>query len=188
MKRLTAPEEPVARLVSRAAALGRKLGPILYQLPPDLQRNDDRLRSFVATLPSATVDPSGKQRRLQHVVEFRHPSWYVPEIYDVLKAHGVSLCLHDKQGSKLLDAPATGPILYVRFHGPNGDYFGRYSKGTLMRRADRIAAACGGRDVWAFFNNDPEAAAVDDAAELRAALQERLPTTPARAVTADVGD
>lgn len=149
---------------------GTKLGPILYQLPPNLHRNDERLQQFVAALPRAIG-----WRRLQHVVEFRHPSWYVPATYELLAAHDVSLCLHDKRGSGI-DGPDIGPILYVRFHGRNGEYFGRYSPEALMRWADRIAAARGGRDVWAFFNNDLDAAAVADASVLRSALAERLST------------
>lgn len=172
MKRLIAPAEPLQRLLTRAAALGEKLGPILYQLPPDFQRNDDRLRHFVTALPRTIADATGK-RVLRHVIEFRDPSWYVGSTYDLLAAHDVTMCLHDKLGAKI-EAPAVGPILYVRFHGRGGEYVGRYSRPTLLRWADRIAAARGARDVWAFFNNDPDAAAVGDAAALRAALCERL--------------
>lgn len=172
MKRLIEPSEPVERLLTRAAALGEKLGPILYQLPPDFQRNDDRLRQFVTALPRTIACSTGNQV-LRHVIEFRDPSWYVSATYDLLAAHDVTLCLHDKRGAKI-DAPAIGPILYVRFHGSSGEYVGRYSRTTLLRWADRITAARGARDVWAFFNNDPEAAAVGDAAVLRAALYERL--------------
>jgi len=169
MKRLAAPEEPVERLLTRASALGDKLGPILYQLPPDLQRNDERLSQFVAALPRTLTTGQA----LQHVIEFRHPSWYVPVIYDLLAAHGVSLCQHDKQGSEI-DAPAVGPVLYRRFHGPTGQYFGRYSQNALLKWADRVAVDARDRDVWVFFNNDPEAAAVADAAVLRTALRDRL--------------
>jgi uncharacterized protein YecE (DUF72 family) len=178
MKRLIAPEEPLERLLTRAAALGKKLGPILYQLPPDFQRDDDRLRNFVAALPRSTPDATG--RPLRHVIEFRHPSWYVTETYDLLAAHDVTMCLHDKLGAEI-KAPGIGPILYVRFHGPSGDYVGRYPEQALIRWADRIATTRGVRDVWAFFNNDPEAAAVADAAVLRAALHERLAIDPAPA-------
>ena len=168
MKRLTSPQEPLERLLSRAAGLGDKLGPILYQLPPDLQRNDDRLKQFVAALPRAM-----RGQQLRHVIEFRHPSWYVAPIFDLLANHNVSLCLHDKRGSEV-GAPAIGPVLYVRFHGRNGEYFGRYSERAVMQWADRIVAAREGREVWVFFNNDPEAAAVADATLLRAGLYERL--------------
>jgi uncharacterized protein YecE (DUF72 family) len=172
MKRLIAAEEPLQRLLSRAAALGEKLGPILYQLPPDLQRNDERLRQFVAALPRTIRDATG-ERRLRHVVEFRHPSWYVGATYDLLAAHDVTLCLHDKRGAEIAE-PDIGPIVYMRFHGRTGEYVGRYSQRALLRSADAIASARGVRDVWAFFNNDPDAAAVADAAVLRAALLERL--------------
>ncbi|HEX8028286.1 MAG TPA: DUF72 domain-containing protein [Vicinamibacterales bacterium] len=168
MKKLIAPEEPLDRLLSRAAALGEKLGPILYQLPPNLHRNDVRLQQFVAALPPTI--PGATKRPLQHVIEFRHPSWYVAETYDLLAAHDLTLCLHDMRGSAIVDAPVIGPILYVRFHGPTGEYFGRYSEEALLRRANRIAEIGGGRAIWAFFNNDVGGAAVRDAAVFRAAL------------------
>jgi uncharacterized protein YecE (DUF72 family) len=171
MKKLTAPEEPLDRLLTRAAELGQKLGPILYQLPPDFQRNDDRLQQFINALPGGV--PGARRRRLRHVIEFRHPSWYATATYDLLAAHDVSLCVHDKRGSEIEEA-GIGPILYVRFHGPNGNYFGRYPRQRLLQWADRIAASRAGRAVWAFFNNDPDAAAIEDAAALRAALRERL--------------
>ena len=171
MKRLIAPDEPLERLLTRAAALGDTLGPILYQLPPDFQRNDDRLRQFLTALPR-TIPGTANQRRFQHVIEFRHPSWYAAATYDLLGKHDVTLCLHDKRGSQI-EGPVVGPILYVRFHGPHGEYVGRYSKRALEQWADRIAAIRGVREVWAFFNNDPEAAAVADAAVLRDALHKR---------------
>lgn len=172
MKRLIAPEEPLQRLLSRVSALGHKLGPILYQLPPDLQRNDDRLHQFLAALPRRPPG-AAPRRRLRHVVEFRHRSWYVPAVFDLLAAHDVTLCWHDKRDSAIR-LPAIGPIVYVRCHGPNGDYSGRYPKRVLSQWADHIVAARRGRDVWVFFNNDPEAAAVADAAGLRTMLAERL--------------
>jgi uncharacterized protein YecE (DUF72 family) len=166
MKRLLDPEEPLQRLLSRASALGVRLGPVLYQLPPDLTRDDDRLRQFVDALPGHAVW-QGRRRRLRHVVEFRHPSWYVAATYDTLSSRGVTLCLHDKQGSAI-DTPSIGPLTYVRFHGSSGRYHGRYGAAALERWAARLTEErVRGRAVWALFNNDPDGAAVDDARCLR---------------------
>jgi uncharacterized protein YecE (DUF72 family) len=150
----------------------------LYQLPPNFERNDDRLRQFVAALPRA-IGRAKTGRRLRHVIEFRHPSWYTDATYDTLAARDVTLCLHDKRGAEI-KAPVIGPILYVRFHGRSGNYAGRYSTQALSRWADRMASERGDRDIWAFFNNDPDAAAVADAGVLGAALGERLRTRRSR--------
>jgi len=165
MKRLREPEEPLARLFSRASALGRRLGPVLYQLPGNFLIDVARLDAFLTALPRLSGG-----RRIRHVMEFRHPSWYVAEVYHVLRTHGVALCLHDKHGSEV-DGPMDGPFVYVRFHGTSGKYAGKYSAGALRRWAHRLAEqAHDGRQVFAYFNNDPDAAAVENAAMLRSAL------------------
>lgn len=167
MKRLRNPEEPLDRLLSRAQGLGPRLGPLLYQLPPDFERDFERLEPFLRALP-ATI--RGSRRRLQHVIEFRHPSWYVDDTARLLGRYGVSMCLHDKAGSAIADA-APGPCTYVRFHGTSGQYHGSYSDAALGRWAERLAVEWrAGRSVFAYFNNDPEAVATENARRLRALL------------------
>jgi uncharacterized protein YecE (DUF72 family) len=166
MKRLREPEEPLARLFARASALGRRLGPVLYQLPGNFTIDLDRLDAFLDALPRRSGGA-----RIRHVVEFRHPSWYVAETYSLLTRRGVALCLHDKEGSKI-DEPIGGPFVYVRFHGTSGRYHGRYNRHSLNRWAHRLAEQLQeGRPVFAYFNNDPGAAAVDNALTLRSAIQ-----------------
>src|SRR4051812_14193972 len=89
MKKLNDPEEPLQRFFENAAPLGPTLGPVLYQLPPRWGVDVERLRAFLAALP----------RRVRHVIEFREPSWYTPEVLDLLERHRVALCLHDMMGS-----------------------------------------------------------------------------------------
>ena len=166
MKRLREPREPLARLFSRASALGRQLGPVLYQLPGNFTIDLARLEAFLAALPRLS---SGA--RIRHVMEFRHPSWYVAETYHALRRHGVALCLHDKEGSEI-DQPIDGPFVYVRFHGTSGRYHGSYGRRALTVWAHRLAEQMqDGRQIFAYFNNDPDAAAVDNALTLRSALQ-----------------
>src|SRR4051812_3612128 len=96
IKRLKDPEEPIDRLFSRAKALGPRLGPVLYQMPPNFFRNDvnvERLEIFLDALPRRI-----NRRLVHHVFEFRHPSWYVDETYRLLDAHDATLCVHDKRG------------------------------------------------------------------------------------------
>jgi uncharacterized protein YecE (DUF72 family) len=169
MKRLRDPEEPLTRLFSRASALGASLGPVLYQLPASLTADLARLEAFVGALPR---DWDG--RRIRHVVEFRDPSWYTADTFAVLDTHGIALCLHDKSGSAIAE-PIVGPFVYVRFHGPTGVYAGSYSGGHLDSWAERLAAqARSGRDVFAYFNNDPDAAAVGNAIMLRSAIRQLI--------------
>jgi uncharacterized protein YecE (DUF72 family) len=168
MKQLRHPGEPIDRLFSRARGLGRKLGPVLYQLPERLHCDLGRLVPFLEALPA----------RRQHVIEFRHPSWYVPRVFALLEHHRVALCLHDKAGSAL-DRPFVGPFVYVRFHGTSGRYHGSYSEDVLAGWAERLAEVWrGGRDVYVYFNNDPDAEATRNAATLqrqaRALLNETL--------------
>jgi uncharacterized protein YecE (DUF72 family) len=166
MKRLREPEEPIARLFSRASALGRRLGPVLYQLPGNFTLDLPRLDAFLAALPRTS---SGK--RVRHVMEFRHPSWYVRETFDVLNQRGVALCLHDKHGSTIAE-PFIGPFVYVRFHGTSGHYRGSYGGRALNRWAGRLAERVqGGQQVFAYFNNDPDAVAVENAVRLRSLIR-----------------
>ena len=164
MKRLREPEEPLERLLSRAAALGPRLGPLLYQLPPDFQLDLERLEWFLRALPRSLP---GTRRRLQHVLEFRHPSWYVGETRQLLERHQVALCLHDKSGSVVSEG-AGGRCTYVRFHGTSGHYHGSYGDPALRRWAARLAEDWrAGRHVFAYFNNDPHAVATANATRLR---------------------
>jgi uncharacterized protein YecE (DUF72 family) len=160
MKRLREPEEPIARLFSRVKALGPTLGPVLFQLPSNFHCNAARLREFLDKLP----------KRQRHVMEFRHPSWYVPEIFAMLDKRGIALCLHDKRGSEIRE-PRVGPFVYVRFHGTSGHYAGSYGAKALNRWADELKKElAAGRDVIAYFNNDPDATATRNALALRRRL------------------
>jgi uncharacterized protein YecE (DUF72 family) len=162
MKRLLDPEEPLQRLFSRAAALGRTLGPVLYQLPGNFSIDLARLDRFLERLPKSAAGT-----RIRHVMEFRHRSWYVTETFALLTQYGVTLCLHDKRDSGIAQ-PFVGPNVYVRFHGTSGTYDGSYSTRQLDRWAHRLAEqAQDKRQVFAYFNNDPDAVAVANAFTLR---------------------
>lgn len=155
-KKLKEPAEPLARVYATMAALGAASGPSLFQLPPQLRLNLDRLSAFLDLLPT------GRQ-----TVEFRHPSWYVDEVFDLLARHDVALCVSDHH-----DAPApwvrTASFTYVRGHGPGGAYAGSYANQDLARWARRIRAwRSEERDVYAYFDNDIGCAAPGDARRLR---------------------
>jgi uncharacterized protein YecE (DUF72 family) len=152
-RKLNAPADPVATITGRMGPLQSFHGVWLWQLPPNLHVDVDRLATFVATLPGGPG----------HAVEVRHRSWYVDEVADVLREHGVALVwLSDGQLPD--DAPVTAPFVYLRLHGLDEDvdrrYRWDYTAEELQPWVERLRAAAGeGRDGWVFFNNDHAARA-----------------------------
>ena len=159
-KKLKDCAEPLERMLTPMRQLGHRLGPILYQLPPRWLCNTVRLEEFLALLPPD----------LTHVFEFREKSWLTEEVLALLDARGISFCVHDMPGSAT-PRWAAGPIAYVRFHGGEGKYWGRYSDEGLLSWSDWIVEQSRlGRQVWCYFNNDMFAHAIDDALTLRSML------------------
>lgn len=157
MKNLLDPEEPVNTLMDRVGILDDKLGPILFQLPPHWNVNAERLANFLEVLPQGP----------RYVFEFRDESWYTDEIYHLLEEREAAFCIHDHR-----DAPSpekvTTDFVYLRFHGPTGDYGGEYRKEDLRGWAEKMAGwQEDGGDVYAYFNNDMRGYAVENARELR---------------------
>jgi uncharacterized protein YecE (DUF72 family) len=161
LKHLADPEAPLERLFTSVAALGPRLGPVLYQLPPRWVPSPERFAHFLAALPKKVGT-----RRVEHVVEFRDPRGYSEEMLALLRAHGVGLCLHDMPGS----APPreiTARFTYVRFHGVDGKYNGSYPDERLARWADWLRAqSAAGLRAYAYFNNDIGGAAIENARTL----------------------
>jgi uncharacterized protein YecE (DUF72 family) len=156
IKRLRDCEAPIALLLERAGELKSKLGPILFQLPPTMKIDLDRLSSFLAILP----------RRLRWVMEFRHPSWFTPDTYALLEQRNVALCI-PVGGVIAADPIATAPFVYLRMHAGKGRG-GAFTATQLRTWADCIRAfRREGRDVYVYFNNDWLGMAVKNAAELR---------------------
>jgi uncharacterized protein YecE (DUF72 family) len=169
LKRLLTPGQPLRRLFARAIGLADRLGPVLYQLPGQLELDLPRLQHFLRLLPH---ERDG--RAIRHAVEFRHPSWYCEDVFVALAARGVTLCLHDRAGSAT-PLRSVGPFVYVRFHGPTGSYWGGYPGRVLTQWADWLARqAQDGREVFGYFNNDPEAQAPHDAVALREQIMRRI--------------
>jgi len=161
-KKLLDPEEPLERMISAARHLGERMGPLLFQLPPGLGINLERLEQFLRVLPNNVTS----------VFEFRNKSWYVAATYELLERHGASFCAHDMTGSAT-ERIAVGPIAYVRFHGGAGKYWGRYSDEHLAEWADwMLRQARSGRPVWAYFNNDIDGHAIHDAQTLKSMIEQ----------------
>jgi uncharacterized protein YecE (DUF72 family) len=154
IRRLRDPAEPVARMLEHAAGLGRKLGPVLIQLPPNLRADGVRLDETLARFP----------RRVRAAVEPRHESWFTDDVYRTLRRHNAALCLTDR-------ARRRGPIertadwYFLRFHEGVARPHPCYGDKTLATWIDRLAERWPARaDGYVFFNNDQRACAVRDAA------------------------
>ena len=164
MKKLKDPKASSEKFFLAADRLGKKLGPILFQLPPRWKVNVERLSEFLEALPG----------RHKYVFEFRDETWLVPEVYEVLSRHKAAFCIHDFADMKIPNEITTS-FSYIRFHGPtSAKYFGSYSTSQLKTWAERI-------DEWrsrlsaiyVYFNNDPGGEAVKNAKELKHLLGER---------------
>ena len=178
MKKLKDPADPLLRFFENARELGPTLGALLYQLPPNLHLDIERLTAFLDAIPNATRR-ARLASRPRHVVEFRHPSWYNDQVYSLLDRHRVAMCLHDMSGSAT-ERVVVGPCVYVRFHFGTSKYGGRYQDRRLDSWADWLAIQAGaGLDLFAYFNNDTGGHAPRDAVRLRARILERLTRAPA---------
>ena len=156
IKRLKNLDSAVETFLSRAVLLGQKLGPLLYQLPPNMKRNDEVLESFLSSLP----------QDYRHVVEFRHKSWIDDTVFDILRRYNVGLCVFDMPDFSC-PLVATSDFAYVRFHGSEGLYYSCYSDEELSQWAQSIARL--GQDIKAiyiYFNNDAEGFAIENAVTL----------------------
>ena len=159
-KRPGEPRAFVDNYMARIAPLEPHIANVLAQFPPFFARDDDALRGFLGTLPP----------HHRYVVEFRHPSWYDEAVYALLRERGMSLCLHDLRGS-IAPLVVTGPVLYVRLHGPVRAYAGSYSRKRLEQWAATILELAPQVEVtFVYFNNDQNAYAPKNALALRKLL------------------
>jgi uncharacterized protein YecE (DUF72 family) len=151
-----------------------KLGPLLWQLPGTFRRDDARLSSALAGLP----------RRFRHGVEFRHPSWFAPDVMDILREHDAALVIGDHPERPFQTTVRTAGWSYVRFHHGHRGRRGNYSDRELESWARRIRPWTRQGDVYAYFNNDWEAFAVSNAEQLARTLAGGRAARPGAAAAA----
>jgi uncharacterized protein YecE (DUF72 family) len=157
LKKLKEPAEPLGRLLERAGGLGEKLGPILFQLPPNWPLDLERLTRFIEALQAYPTQ--------RFALEFRHPSWLSPSVYALLERGGVALCLPISPKVPL-ELRLTAPWTYLRFHvGQQGWGFTDAELAIWSQRLAIFRAA--GQDCYVYFNNDPGGHALRDAERLR---------------------
>lgn len=157
-KKLKEVEEDVDRFMDRISLVGSKLGPVLWQFPPGLKRDDGRLEDFISLL-------SGRGR---HVIEFRNRSWFDPGVYSLLEKYGICLCVISGPGLPEI-VEATADFSYIRWHGKEHWYNWDYSEEELLIWKDRILGI-GVKDVFGYFNNDAGGFAVKNCRELKEIL------------------
>lgn len=165
VKRLKDAKDSLHIFFEQAKGLKRKFTTALWQLPPSMHFDCDRLRDFLKHLK--------KYQRVRHAFEFRHESWWCDEVFDLLRKDGMAFCHADYVKNIPNDIPDDMPFHYARFHGIGAArYAGNYSNKML----DEWARKCRrwkrkNKDVYVFFNNDAEGFAVKNAQTLRNLLR-----------------
>ena len=163
-RRLDAPAA-VETFLARIERLRPVLGAILWQLPPDFERDVDRLDAFLGALPEWT----------RPAVEFRHASWRTDDVYAALERHGAANVAASTSAAEP-DLTVTGDFAYVRFHGLGGGYAHDYTEAEL---SPWVPYLLGVGEGFAFFNNDGDARAPKNAGKF-ADIVARAPATDLR--------
>jgi len=161
MKRLRDIAGAVARFWEPLEPLrrGRRLGPVLWQLPGNFRRDDDLLASALDELP-----------RADHCFEFRHASWFAPAVRKLLAERGASLAIGDDKRRPLPEAKPAGELAYLRLHYGHRGRDGNYSATELDGWRHRIAAWRARRPVFVYLNNDWKGYAPANARRLKCGL------------------
>ncbi len=134
--------DSVDYLYKTLAAMGDKRGPVLFQLPPNLKKDTQRLVAFLALLPQDH----------RAAFEFRNDTWFADDVYDALKGAGASLCFSEREDDTPPPLVETAPWGYVRLRLES------YSDEDLVRWAGRLRGT-GWQDIYAYFMHEPTAPA-----------------------------
>lgn len=144
LKKLNVSKTELQPFFSNLDQLKEKKGPVLFQLPPKWNFNDERLADFLAMLPPGN----------RYTFEFRNHDWYKPGVYKLLRKYNCAFCIYELAGH-ISPLEVTADFIYVRLHGPGNKYQGSYSDVVLREWANRcIAWQKLGSDVYIYFDND----------------------------------
>ena len=147
-----------------------RLGPVVWQLPPNFKRDDELLAQTLALLPPG-----------RHCFEFRHPSWFTSDVYSLLSENGTALVVGDHPKWPFQARELTTDWTLVRLHHGRRGRRGNYSKAELEEWASRIGVWRREAEVFVYLNNDWEGFAVNNALRLK----RRLPPTPVGAAPSE---
>ena len=189
MKKLNDVRVPLANFfASGVLCLREKLGPILWQFPPNFGWNEKRFREFFKILPRATEEAAelarlhddklkgrawtqtDARRPLRYAVEIRHRSFLVPEFFAFLREYRAAFVFADTAGKWPYAEELTAELVYCRLHGDTELYVSGYSDAALHSWAERIRRWRRGRDVFVYFDNDAKVHAPFDAQRLSSFL------------------
>ena len=163
VKRLVDVEEAWATFIHNALVLGPHLGPILFQFPPSFGCDRRRLAAFLKNVQGSWP----KSHFLRLAFEFRHNTWFIEEIFSLLRKNDVALCVADSSRYPRRDELTTN-FTYLRFHGRTELFASRYTDSELAEEAKQIRRHLrNGRDVYVYFNNDAHGYAVENARTLK---------------------
>ncbi len=161
LKKLEGVKEILFNFLDICSEFKEKLGPILFQTPPLLKVNKDKLQNLLNVI---IEHPLGNTTRI--ALEFRNKTWFCDEIFDILKSANSSLCFSDMPEFEI-DSPVTADFVYIRKHGKLERYASLYSDEELKTYARDIKKYLKeNKDVYVFFNNDAYGYAVKNAMTL----------------------
>ncbi len=160
-KKLTDPGLTLPRFFDSVNAFGKKAGPVLFQLPPRWRLNAPRLDSFLSSLPGGR----------RYAFEFRDASWFDEAVYGALSRHNAAFCIYDLD-RVLSPMIITTDFAYIRLHGPDGKYRGRYSDAALKGWA-REFERWGVKEIYCYFDNDEAGYAALNASRLKEMVEGR---------------
>jgi len=157
IKKLKDPKKSLKTFFNRIKLLKPKLGPILFQTPPNWHMDLKRLEDFIMAL----------DKNYQYAFEFRDKSSLKPDIFKLLKKYKVALCIYDLEGFQT-PIEITTNFVYIRLHGPKSAYSGSYSKKALKKYSEIIKKLKKDKlNVFCYFNNDERGYAVKNALHLK---------------------
>ena len=162
-KRLKDCEEPIERFYSSVKGLDKKLGPILFQLPPSLQFDESLFEDFCSLLSNS----------YKHVLEVRHASWIDDKAFQIMAKNQIAFCISDTAGRYPYHEQITADFTYVRLHGSKKLYASKYTTEELETWAKKLLDW--GVDAYVYFDNDFGGNAVENAMELKGLLGLRPP-------------
>ncbi len=150
-----AAKETVEWLTAPYRLFGDRLGAVLYRVPENMQRDDDKLRLLLEAWPDA----------MPIVVEMQNAEWQVDEVFDLLTRHCATLCATDLDDRNAPDLRLTGRSIYLRLRRTT------YSEGELADWAGRLSAFLdSGNDCYVFFRHDADGTSALRAERLRSLL------------------
>jgi uncharacterized protein YecE (DUF72 family) len=160
IKKLNDPKESTQKFYDHAAYLEEKIGAILWQLPPQLHSNEDKLTNYCKIL----------DKNFKNIIEFRHLSWFKEKYYEILSKFNTGLCIVSAYSipERFITTCETA---YIRFHGLESNWYKyNYSDKELNRYAKKIKLL-DAKEIYVYFNNDFEAQAVKNALKLKKLLE-----------------